>query len=237
MVNVNWKIKYIISLLCLSRHYLFICSVFEPTKTFAWYWSIAIIQFNLDPSIILISRSVHIKSMPVGWWRSWGISWPFKQMIDIGLRDRRSLNWRMSRLMSRMSSTCVCYDSLSSSQTCSEWSIISLKSVLLQGISHSLLPEFNQLLFDWTMIIYPEVSLINWSSEQLIVLIDSVESCFDLSGVLVLEIVVHVDWIQLIFLYLRLDWTDSSQRTRIKPISLSVGLNSCQISDFYKLCL
>ena len=213
------------------------CSVFELAWTFAWYWSIAIISFRLDPCEILISRSVHIKSMPVGWWRSWGISRPFKQMIDIGLRDRRSLNWRMSRLMSRMSSTCVCYDSLSSSQTCSEWSIISLKSVLLQGISHSLLPEFNQLLFDRALIIYPVVCLINRSSEQLIVLIDGVESGFDLSDVLVLEIAVHVGCIQVVFLYLRLDWTDSSQRTSIKTISLSVSLNSCQISDFYKLCL
>ena len=175
--------------------------------------------------------------MPVVWWRSWGISRSLKQMVDICLSDRRSLNWRMSRLMSRMSSTCVCYDSLSSSQTCSEWSIISLKSVLLQGISHPLLSEFNQLLFDRALIIYPVVCLINWSSEQLIVLIDGVKSCFDLSDVLILEIVVHVSWIQDVFLYLRLDWTDSSQRTSIKTISLSVGLNSCQISDFYKLCL
>ena len=190
----------------------------------------------MDWRHFFISGLFHLKPMPVVWWRSWGISRSLKQMVDICLSDRRSLNWRMSRLMSRMSSTCVCYDSLSSSQTCSEWNIISLKSVLLQGISHSLLPELNQLLFDWTMIIYPEVCLINWSSEQLIVLIDSVESGFDLSDVLILEIVVHVSWIQDVFLYLRLDWTDSSQRTSIKPIPLSVDLNRCQISNFYKLC-
>ena len=175
--------------------------------------------------------------MPVVWWRSWGISRSLKQMVDICLSDRRSLNWRMSRLMSRMSSTCVCYDSISSSQTCSEWNIISLKSVLLQGISHPLLSEFNQLLFDRALIIYPVVCLINRSSEQLIVLIDGVKSCFDLSDVLILEIKFCSFQVPISVWYLRLDWTDGCQWTNVETISFSVELSSSDISDFLKLCL
>ena len=191
----------------------------------------------MDWRHFFISGLVHLKPMPVVWWRSWGISRSLKQMVDICLSDRRSLNWRMSRLMSRMSSTCVCYDSISSSQTCSEWSIISLKSVLLQGISHPLLSKFNQLLLDWASVVYPVISLINCSSEQLVVLVDGIESGFELSDVLVFEIKFCSFQVPISVWYLRLDWTDGCQWTNVETISFSVELSSSDISDFLKLCL
>ena len=179
----------------------------------------------MDWNYFFISGLFHLKPMPVVWWRSWGISRSLKQMVDICLSDRRSLNWRMSRLMSRMSSTCVCYDSISSSQTCSEWSIISLKSVLLQGTSHSLLPELNQLLLDWASVVYPVISLANLSSEQLVVLVDGIESGFELSDVLVFEIKFCSFQVPISIWYLRLDWTDGVSANHLWVFELQ--LQSC----------
>ena len=158
---------------------------------------------------------MHLKSLSLDCWWSRRTSWSLKQMIDICLSDRRSLNWRMTRIVSWDSSTCISYDTFCSSQTCMESGVLSLKSVELHVVGNTTLSKLMKLFCNRSSIIDPIVRLLNLSSKKLIVLIDSIKSCFNLSDMLVFEIHISVPCAQRAWLDLWLDSTDSWQWTNI----------------------